>query len=92
MIGKYDTSYNMLELPKFIDSNNIDNETDYINKYKYLSKTGYEDPRKPETAYFKPTGRYRVKTRGALGTSPAYHAATAASPGAIWSEVKVTWE
>ena len=63
-----------------------------LNKYKYLSKAGYQDPKKPETAYFKPTGRYRVKTRGALGTSPAYHAATAASPGASWDEVKVTWE
>ena len=63
-----------------------------LNKYKYLSKTGYEDPKKPETAYFKPTGRYRVKTRGALGTSPAYHAATAANTAVNWDEVKVVWE
>jgi len=63
-----------------------------LNKYKYLSKTGYADPNKPETAYFRPTGRYRVKTRGALGTAAAAHSATAASPGAAWDQVKVVWE
>ena len=36
MIGKYDTSYNMLELPKFIDASNLDLESDYINKYKKI--------------------------------------------------------
>lgn len=62
-----------------------------LNKYKYLSKTGYADPKKPETAFFRPTGRYRVKTRGALGTAAAAHAATAANPGAVWDQVKVEW-
>jgi hypothetical protein len=63
-----------------------------LNKYKYLSKTGYADPNKPETAFFKPTGRYRVKTRGAFGTKAATHPATAANPGAAWDQVKVVWE
>ena len=36
MIGKYDMSYNMLELPKFIDPCDFDTETEYINKYKKI--------------------------------------------------------
>jgi TPP-dependent trihydroxycyclohexane-1,2-dione (THcHDO) dehydratase len=48
-----------------------------LNKYRWLSKVGYKDPKKPETAFFKPTGKYRVKTRGALGTSRADHPASA---------------
>lgn len=62
-----------------------------INKYKYLSKSGYVDPNRPETAYFKPTGRYRVKTRGALGTTPAFHSATSATVSSQWNEVGVDW-
>ena len=48
-----------------------------LNKYRWLSKVGYKDPKKPETAFFKPTGKYRVKTRGALGTSRGDHPASA---------------
>lgn len=48
-----------------------------LNKYRWLSKAGYKDPKKPETAFFKPTGKYRVKTRGALGTTRMYHPASA---------------
>lgn len=44
-----------------------------VSKYRALSKPGYEDSTKPETAYFKPSGRYRIKTRGALGTTKANH-------------------
>lgn len=47
-----------------------------INKYRALSKPGYEDPNKPETSYFKPTGKYKIKTRGALGTTAAYHSSS----------------
>ena len=54
----------------------IESQAD-ISKYRALAKPGYADPTKPETAYFKPSGKYRVKTRGALGTTPATHAATA---------------
>lgn len=48
-----------------------------LNKYRFLSKSGFKDPKKPESAFFKPTGKYRVKTRGALGTLRSEHAATA---------------
>lgn len=44
-----------------------------VSKYRALSKPGYEDINKPETAYFKPSGRYRIKSRGALGTKKADH-------------------
>ena len=63
-----------------------------LNKYKYLSKSGYADLNKPESAYFKPTGRYRVKTRGALGTSAAAHSATSAGVNTAWDEVNVSWQ
>ena len=68
----------------------IENESD-INKYKYLSKPGYEDAKKPETSYFKPTGAYRVKTRGALGTKPAYHSASALTTLTQWAGREVVW-
>ena len=68
----------------------IENESD-INKYKYLSKPGYEDANKPETSYFKPTGAYRVKTRGALGTKPAYHSASALTTLSQWAGREVVW-
>ncbi len=64
----------------------IGSESD-VSKYRALAKPGYEDPLKPaETAYFKPSGRYRVKKdqynnlvgRGALGTKAAAHAASVA--------------
>jgi hypothetical protein len=61
-----------------------------LAKYKYISKSGYADPTKPETAFFKPTGRYRVKTRGALGTTAAAHTATSATVSADWQQVSVT--
>jgi hypothetical protein len=53
----------------------ISSATD-LNKYLNLSEPGYSNPLKPETAYFKPTGKYRVKTRGAFNTQRAEHAAT----------------
>jgi hypothetical protein len=63
-----------------------------INKYKYLAKNGYADPNKPETAYFKPTGRLRVKSRAALGTATDLH--TAAGPDSLtaWTGRTVTWK
>lgn len=54
-----------------------------VSKYRSLSKPGYENVNNPsQTAYFKPSGRYRVKKdendilvgRGALGTKKASHA------------------
>lgn len=68
----------------------VESESD-INKYLYLSKAGYKIAGKFETAYFKPTGEYRVKTRGALGTKPAFHAASAINKLAQWSGREVVW-
>lgn len=54
-----------------------------VSKYRSLAKAGYEDIKRPaETAYFKPSGRYRIKKdennilvgRGALGTKVSSHA------------------
>jgi hypothetical protein len=67
-----------------------------IAKYRSLSKSGYSDSKKPdETAYFKPTGKYRVKKRGALGTTPAAHNANGnltdlKAKG--WTSVGITWK
>jgi len=57
-----------------------------ISKYRALSLPGYADSSTPTTAYFKPTGKYRVKTRGALGTTPANHYATALTRLNDWSQ------
>lgn len=63
-----------------------------ISKYKYLAKNGYADSNRPETAYFKPTGRLRVKSRKALGTEVGLH--TAAGPDSLtaWTGRTVTWK
>lgn len=45
-----------------------------VNKYLALSAPGYADATKPETAYFKPNGKYKIKKRGALGTESVDHA------------------
>jgi hypothetical protein len=60
-----------------------------VNKYRYLSRPGYDYISK-ET-FFKPTGLYRVKARGAFGTTPAYHAASALTGLSDWSQRKATW-
>jgi hypothetical protein len=60
-----------------------------VNKYRYLSRPGYDYISK-ET-FFKPTGLYRVKARGAFGTTPAFHAASALTGLADWSQRKATW-
>jgi hypothetical protein len=61
-----------------------------VNKFRYLSRPGYDLVSKE--AFFRPTGLYRVKTRGAFGTTPAYHAASALTGLADWSQRKATWE
>lgn len=44
------------------------------NKYLALSKPGFSDPNDPiGSSYFKPSGRYLIKTRGALGTTAVRH-------------------
>jgi hypothetical protein len=59
-----------------------------------LSKPGFVDINNIlGTAYFKPTGRYRVKTRGALGTVAADHKATPMNviESGGWTERVVEW-
>lgn len=67
-----------------------------LAQYRVLSKSGYSDPLLPaQTAYFKPTGRYRVKTRGALGTTPAKHNATGSLSDILangWTSVGISWK
>ena len=57
-----------------------------VSKYRALAKPGFADPLKPETAYFKPNGLYRIKTRGAFGTQPDAHRATAFDKLTDWSQ------
>ena len=47
-----------------------------VNKYRNFSKVGSENI--SSDIYFKPNGRYRIKTRGALGTTAAAHNASGA--------------
>lgn len=60
----------------------IGSEADWA-KYRALSKT---DP-----VYFRPTGRYRIKERGALGTSQAFHSATGSSISTEWTQRTDVW-
>jgi hypothetical protein len=63
-----------------------------VNKYRALSKPGYEDVTNPaNTSYFKPSGRYKVKKRGALGTVAAAHSAGNSNLG-NWTGREVTWD
>jgi len=51
----------------------IKSESD-IYKYRYLSKPGYEDINNINSAYFKPTGRYKIKSRALWNTkTPPTH-------------------
>ena len=36
MLGKYDNSYNILELPKLYNSDHINNNSEYYTKYKKI--------------------------------------------------------
>lgn len=66
--------------------------SDY-SKYLTLSKSGFETEDKPETAYFKPNGKYRIKTRGALGTVSSDHtlATTSLSGDSKWKGAIVSF-
>ena len=62
-----------------------------INKYKYLSKPGYLNLNDPTSAYFKPTGRYRIKGRGMFGTTPASHNRAPSDVLTLWNQNDVSW-
>ena len=56
-----------------------------LNKYRYLARS--------ESKYFQPTGKYRVKKRGALGTTPISHKPTVSSiDSSVWTSGIVSWE
>ena len=66
----------------------IENSAD-VNKYRNFSKVGTADIN--SEIYFKPNGAYRVKTRGALGTTAAAHNASGVpSTGYSWTGTLVT--
>lgn len=62
-----------------------------VNKYRYLSKPGYRNITDPTSAYFQPTGRYRIKGRGMFGTTPAAHAKAPSDVLINWSQNDVSW-
>lgn len=64
-----------------------------VSKYNYMSEPGYEDPTKPETAFFRPTGKIRIKSRAALGTSAQNHlVAGTADTLSSWHKRTVEWK
>jgi hypothetical protein len=66
----------------------IENAAD-VNKYRNFSKVGSSGI--SSEIYFKPNGVYRVKTRGALGTTAESHNASGVpSTGYAWTETMVT--
>lgn len=85
-VDKDDTSSTPTWIYVWIES------TSDISKYRYLSKPGYQDPKLPETAYFKPTGRIRVKARGALGTDAQLHEVPGPNALSEWTGRTVTWQ
>ena len=62
-----------------------------ISKYRYLSKPGYRNITDPTSAYFQPTGRYRIKGRGMFGTTPAIHNKAPNDVLASWTQNDVSW-
>ena len=50
-----------------------------IYKYRSLSKAGYSSIYDPNSAHFRPTGRYKIKNREALNTKKATHPASPVS-------------
>jgi hypothetical protein len=84
-VDKDDSSATPTWIPVWVES-----QSD-VSKYRYLSKPGYQDPTRPETAYFKPTNRVRVKSRAALGTTAAFHSATASDSLSEWTGRTITW-
>jgi hypothetical protein len=66
----------------------IENSAD-VNKYRNFSKIGSSDIN--SEIYFKPNGAYRVKTRGALGTTASPHNASGVpSTSYFWTGTLVT--
>ena len=89
-IIEYDAiGYDCVLLNGTKEHNWLTSQTD-VNKYRYLCKAGYQDVNNPDTAYFKPSGRYRIKTRGALGTTAAAHS-TGVDKVSSWTGRRIIW-
>jgi hypothetical protein len=71
----------------------IKDESD-VFKYRALARAGAEDYTKPQTAFFKPTGRYRIKTRQAFSTPLGNHIATNNSKDILaqWTTIDKKWD
>lgn len=86
-VSKDDNSSTPTWIPVWITSSSD------VSKYRYLAKPGFQDPNKPETAYFKPTGRVRVKARGALGTDAnVTHTVPGVNALTNWTGRVVRWQ
>ena len=70
---------------------NIQSQSD-VFKYRSLAKSGYANLNDPTTAYFRPSGRYRIKTRGAFGTTAANHIVDPKNTIAGWTtKNEIVW-
>ena len=69
----------------------IKNESD-VFKYRALAKAGAEDYTKPETAYFRPTGKYRIKTRQAFSTPLGNHLSGSKDIISSWTTIDKAWD
>ena len=69
----------------------IQNETD-VFKYRALAKPGWANANDPTTAYFRTTGRYRIKTRGAFGTTVATHETDSKTIISEWTTKNIAWD
>lgn len=69
----------------------VESDSD-ISKYLYLSKPGYQDPKDPTTAFFRPTGRIRIKKRAALGTTAQKHTVPGINALSEWTPRTVEWK
>ena len=69
----------------------IENESD-VFKYRALAKAGAQDYTKPETAFFRPTGRYRIKARQAFSTPLGDHKVGSKDIISSWTTVDKAWD
>lgn len=69
----------------------IKNESD-VFKYRALAKAGASDYTKPETAFFRPTGRYRIKSRQAFSTPLGNHKVGSKDILSSWTTVDKAWD
>ena len=69
----------------------IKNESD-VFKYRALAKAGAADYTKPETVYFRPTGRYRIKARQAFSTPLQDHKVGTKDIISSWTTVDKAWD